>query len=153
MISSVRRRDFLLGTGAVLILGKSGRAAWAKAGTKPMRVRVDARIGTPFPSLGLARKLAASTHGYEILRLTEGGGGRGGATVIELAIFPDDNGAGDSGLLTAADLSELKTRIAAILADEYGYLAESVSHKAGPGFWYPFIDRRAVCCRLVITPD
>lgn len=142
----VDRRNFLVRAGTALLAAVLGAPAGAFARGAGRPVAVSGQIGTVFPSLRLAARLGSSARRHEIV----GDGKTGG--VIDVAIFPPGAADGGPGLMTDGDVAHVQRALANILADEFGYRATAIEADPGPAFWYPFAARRAVCCRLRVTP-
>ena len=143
---TVNRRNFLVRAGGALLAAVLGAPARARARRAGRPVMVSGQIGTVFPSLKLAARLSKSSRPYEIIDNGAPGG------VIDVAIFPAGRPDDGQGLLKDGDVAHIKRAVADILADEFGYRATAVAADPGPAFWYPFTGRRAVCCRLTVTP-
>ncbi len=139
----VNRRNLLVRAGAAFVAMVIG--APASAGPARRRVTVSGQFGTVFPPLELAVRLNKSSRRYEIISDDDHG-------AIDVAIFPAGARDSERGLMTDEDIARAHETVAAILADEFGYRASLIEADPGPAFWYPFAGRRAVCCRLTVTP-
>ncbi len=142
----VNRRNFLVRAGSALLAAVIGKPAGALTGRAGRPVSVSAQIGTLFPPIKLAARLRTSAQPYEII---DNGGPDG---VIDVAIFPSGGPVGGQGLMKDRDVAHIQRAVADILSDEFGYRATTIEADPGPAFWYPFVGRRAVCCRLRVTP-
>lgn len=154
----LKRREFLFGAAVgtiALALPKwaEGAARWAFFLTP---VVAFAQVGSLFPSLRLLKRLAASGSRNRQYVLSHAGKpvvvGRSQIQTIDIAfVFPGVRGAKDPGNLGDKERRFLLEQIPRVLEKDFGYRVVRFQLDPGPSFWYPYLSRRVLCCRLAVT--
>lgn len=151
---SLTRREFLM-CGPTIGLAQAARlevgSPWDRFFLSPITPSVS--LGCLFPSLALLRKIDASRPGPDrFVHVSQpNGSGRLTQRTIEIAfIFPGWRRREDYGSLEQAEQSFLRSEILSILQKDFAHRVQDLKLDPGPSFWYPFLERRVIFCRLTI---